>query len=1583
MDRNTMKNTMKSLKLWVLGCVMLFAGVQSASAALTGCEGTVYFKLPDGWKSAYAVAGGQKAVFSKSTYSGWLQVSTTAIGAQNGLTGFVIEETGANDCNSGHCARKDSMDVKFMQLSDNGVHAFTCKDFGSEGELWISAHPDPAKENVTYYSANPPDVKFFYVFLPDNKIWKSSDPIIVEDGKEKKLDIDKDNCGWYFRRYINEALPTKVFVRRDDDTELTNAIGMGGEKDANEGLAPEEIDLDGLFDTFKNDADYENALYFVADEKKASELTGFQFGWYLKRPAITGNCSYNLAARIYDTDASLHPAFSCYGGPSDPKPHDPNPDHDACQLVNQTNAAAGANKAAALKAIYECIGVTPGIVESTLDPTTKKPKLSSAGKKCFMDDKYFDMLFTHVEGVNEVTCFDMPFTRADDGKWEFDSDFFTSPGLDTPVQGGFYPAEATTALKVKEADSTQTELPAARTKRGAEGPVFYGPTLREVDATTGMPKIDILCNGPGWSGGNKCDGLFADGEGTETFYQGLSLANKDACVFGWSCPDKAPAGWAFFVDGTETSAASGSPRWSSKEKSEDPKTVNGGRNQHFCFESHAEFRFKPGLKFNFRGDDDIWVYIDNKLAVDLGGTHLAAPAYVDLDKFMPNAKTDSTYDIDIFFCDRRTTMSNVRIKTNMFIEQNVGIKAEGHQNSNEDFKATGGNNKFKLKYSQSGGGSCAAARGTATILEGKQITAAGYKITYQLTTDKSGSDPTATKISEEEFEANPVQLDGIIDVTEPGEPMINEIKLKKVLPPGTWYLRIKIGTDVYIMSWEIKGNVAVANREAVIVDAAGNYLTPVMPFKSSAMATDPEGVTTEQLIPLYIAPITDPCGGSTTATCTEPVRLSQAVGSEYTLEVKDAQGNASKLVSFYKMDGGKLTLIDPVNYTRKIGAGGVDTVYATIPFNQFTTSQKETVVISVKDSPYKATLSFFVPTLTFVESETSLVVKTADPDNVTHMKSEEVDFYLIALDPTQGANPVPCGEACNFTLTAGSELSKGLVLTYGADSKIHVVNGRATITVKSTIVYEKPTYATLHVKGQSALMQAKYTNLQFIEPPVPTPLLADIFDVHGELPASAMNIPGEYFSMQTEYLDGIGDSLAIYYYRPFYNHPDSLPNKIAVFWDEDEKDSVVFEKAEIAAGTVCGAAAGLADTLCLPRVTLGGKKLSKNVKTGGKGKLKSWATYKARGAEVTNFYSCTIYDRIAPIIVSARAMTETLGGVELAKLKIEFSEPVQKTTDGVAKGDAVLSFYINNGKQPQFTEHIPLNPGSSIPPSTNSNTMNLLYSANGLFPQSGDYIHFGSFGGVGYFTDQSEWANYAGGDTLRPADDANYGWNIAPGYNATGRLPSPWVLITGDVSAYAVRIIPSAMGGIPKTPAESANLDAFEVFTYDANLDDDNFRADILAGQGEFANYGFVPHGWYVKTDMGALIESKDEYTNADKKNVFFDYELSFYTNLGSHVATKKGRIFCDDGKNFDVNHKYYFGGPGHNCVEARRNFYVVWNMKSDKNRLVGSGAYITKLKTYVQLDNHGKKNKFDKTEMWGVRHNAKTFGSLPVVKGN
>ena len=150
--------------------------------------------------------------------------------------------------------------------------------------------------------------------------------------------------------------------------------------------------------------------------------------------------------------------------------------------------------------------------------------------------------------------------------------------------------------------------------------------------------------------------------------------DQQACVFGWSCDDEAsaPEGWPVFAIGTETKAAQGANathRWTS----EVGKEGNGGRNQHFCAETHATFRFNKGLNLSISGNDDIWVFIDNKLAIDIGGTHLTAPGYVDLDKFMPNAIVDSLYDIDIFTCDRRTTSSNLSINTNIVLADRKSV----------------------------------------------------------------------------------------------------------------------------------------------------------------------------------------------------------------------------------------------------------------------------------------------------------------------------------------------------------------------------------------------------------------------------------------------------------------------------------------------------------------------------------------------------------------------------------------------------------------------------------------------------------------------------------------------------------------------------------------------------------------------------------------------------------------------------------------------------------------------------------------------------------------------------------------------
>ena len=102
---------------------------------------------------------------------------------------------------------------------------------------------------------------------------------------------------------------------------------------------------------------------------------------------------------------------------------------------------------------------------------------------------------------------------------------------------------------------------------------------------------------------------------------------------------------------------------------------------------------------------------------------------------------------------------------------------------------------------------------------------------------------------------------------------------------------------------------------------------------------------------------------------------------------------------------------------------------------------------------------------------------------------------------------------------------------------------------------------------------------------------------------------------------------------------------------------------------------------------------------------------------------------------------------------------------------------------------------------------------------------------------------------------------------------------------------------------------------------------------------------------------------------------------MGSHVLTNHKRIYCEDNKNYKEHGKYFYGGANANCVENRKNFFIVWNMKGAKNRLVGTGAYVSKIKAYANIGSRGKTFKSNKTEMWGVRHNSHIKGTIPEPK--
>lgn len=105
-------------------------------------------------------------------------------------------------------------------------------------------------------------------------------------------------------------------------------------------------------------------------------------------------------------------------------------------------------------------------------------------------------------------------------------------------------------------------------------------------------------------------------------------------------------------------------------------TPDQQHNFHFTTEAHVKFGYIAGQKFTFRGDDDLWIYVNGKLALDLGGMHLPIAATIDFDKQAAELgiSPGGTYQMDIFHAERHTDQSNFRIETNIRCFEPVVVK---------------------------------------------------------------------------------------------------------------------------------------------------------------------------------------------------------------------------------------------------------------------------------------------------------------------------------------------------------------------------------------------------------------------------------------------------------------------------------------------------------------------------------------------------------------------------------------------------------------------------------------------------------------------------------------------------------------------------------------------------------------------------------------------------------------------------------------------------------------------------------------------------------------------------------------------
>ena len=1485
-----------------------------------------------------------------------------------------------------------------------------------------------------------------YFLPPSDDKWIAGNSYIYNGEKAELMKIDTSRCGWFKVEYSSSSvIPEKVFIYLGPQgIDKIDSNGRGADVN-NQAWIP----LRAKFGT-------NTSLYLTADNLPAGYQTT-----YPNKPD-SARCTYKMAAFIYDTDSTVNPSFRGAYCSLDPSG---NPRCPGLGTVNQN-------------------GLRRGIVMPDLDTATKKPTFNTAkgnGYANWKDKESFDAAFTPKglykgKVANIPRCYDMPFGRATNGTWEFDSDKMRTPTGNNLV-GGFFPYILDKAYSKDEDGTDRTD---DYTK----------------DCPTCNNEYDATCFNP--MNTTRLNNVPALNYNTKN-YQGLEAFDRanDRLPDGWNNAAPYNVYEAYNVYACGTPAGQPRPGFDGAKKSK--------ANLSFCFESHGEFAYEKGQEFFFRGDDDIWVFINNRLVIDLGGVHSATPGFVDLDTIKtPKALVEGErYPIDIFFCERMGTQSNVRVSTNMYITQ----KSTFYSNVKRP--------EQPMCVSAVTAGDCASRMNNPTASKpskycGSDLTKNGYTVEFYMIARGSQEKIPLSQIASHctGKDENNFTCYGGIKVEEGaiyscgGKGMCkgDEDATKKVVNlPGndfTIYSRLlyagkQQGNPISI------DNIKIATNPRIVwgsLNSQNNSVTGLTLKDAYGDTTKKEqAIIAGKYTPIYIA------GGKWKDTI------------NYTNFTYDNDPESAKVR--YSLDGMADLEISldslgekAATFPRELPASGIDTLWVK---GDYKLGNREFSInvsgVSDKKETPSLKLTVYQPELRFTKKSYDALINPTSPSIASGFQEwveagdatspplvgRALDVYLVAWDSRRDKL---CSH-CTFPLYETSTTNSDAINNLWGDGivqsdALRIENGKQSIFIRGKDVVDSNNYAKWRIYGPSeSFTSAEWDSLQFKFAPVSMPEKSYIYDRNG---------------------DGIGDSLIILFGKSFRDKNDAIANEflpilIEVVWEkgntktfynegysidytldnlkkkdyviklykEDVRESffaanrlywdkyLIQNKTEEIAlfRKLTGDTSEVLPDFGIMVIKSDDMAFSKDILTSGKGSISSYTPYydllscgNVCGDDAFMYrpegYQASVFDRIPPIVVKAEytadkkanCMDSNVGCRE--KIVAHLSEPVfadvgANDVPGLTRNPFSYCFEYsqrssctggNNIERrnqewnslgwewelPQQVDDMDTAHSSTYKPSK-KNSPARYYEGSNKGDSIVELIYYARkrlSGGAPdapttHMPKATDWVK------IRPPSSVNGNYDVFR--DAEGNSSNPreiGVLISGTNrykkdQVKIATINPNATPDDPplsgtfseggKTPAWiteegrdyadhylfSSTPDSVSVSEFlpiPKNYHSDSIKTNYPASVGtvfkiaeiiqpEASKVWDACEGKNCKTKDGKPL-TKDKIA----EGITIHANVYYHTNLGNYTAHRVPIVAkCTDpifqGNNPDPDR-------GDNCWGNEYNFYLAWDLKTNKNRFVGAGAYVAITKFYWQMeyiDNEGNlvSQKFNQDEfidMFGAR---------------